>query len=163
MADSKKRENSFKAPRIFTDDGPIKNEPLEIKSWELYEAACKDLRAKGKGLQESLENIVKEFAAFEAQSLKAYKKMPQSDAMFSDSPLSPFRMQNAFRQNLAKLGWKWAAGMPWGPEVVKPFSEIVDVACNWGKRIIHDEERLKKIEAAEKLAAKARENIKSII
>ncbi len=164
MADKVKRpENDFKKPRMFIDDASIKAQPLEIKSWDLYDKACKEVREQGRDLQEKLDAIVKAWSEFEAASLKAYKKMPQNDAMFSDSPFSPMRMQNAFRQNLAKLGWRWAAGLPWGPDVVKPFFEIVDQACTWGQRIVHDQERAIKIEAAEKLAKKAQEDIKTII
>ncbi len=163
MAERPKRpENEVKKPRRFYDDGPIINAPPETKSWEEYEIACKIVKLKAKDLQGRLEALVKEWAEFEGATLKAYKKMPQSDAMFSDGPFSPMRMQSAFRQNLAKLGWKWAAGLPWGPENVKLFIDVVNEACTWGQRILHDQERAAKIEAAKKIAKSAQDDIGKI-
>ncbi len=164
MADKSKRpENEVKKPRMFIDDGPILNVAPESKSWGEYEAACKIVRIKAKELQVKLDSMVKEWTEFEAITLKAYKKMPETDAMFSDGPFSPMRMQNAFRQNMAKLGWKWAIGLPWGPDPVRLFYDVVNEACTWGERILHDQERLKKIEAAKKLAQKAQDDIGAIV
>ncbi len=163
MAEKPKRpENVVKAPRMFIDNEPIVNVAPESKSWEEHAQALKIVRLKAKELQHALDTMVRAWTEFEALTLKAYKKMPETDAMFSDSPLSPMRMHNAFRQNMAKLGWKWAAGLPWGPDVVKQFYDVVNEACSWGERIVHDKERALKIEAAKKLAQKANDDIGAI-
>ncbi len=164
MAERPKRpENEVKKPRTFVDDGPILNVAPESKSWDEYESACKIVKAKAKDMQAKLESLVKEWAEFEGATLRAYKRMPQTDAMFSDGPFSPMRMQSAFRQNLAKLGWKWAAGLPWGPDNVRLFVDVVNEACTWGDRIVHDQERAAKIEAAKKVARKAEDDIGAIV
>ena len=164
MADSRKRpENTVSKPREFIDDGPIVAVPPETKSWEEHELALRTVRQKAKELQAKIIGIVKEWSEFEGATLKAYKKMPQNDAMFADSPFSPMRMQNAFRQNLAKLGWKWAAGLPWGPDPIRAFYDIVNEACTWGERIVADAERARKIDAAKKAADKAHDDIGKII
>lgn len=156
-------ENPYKVPRRFADDEPIVDVPPESKSWEEYDFACKRLLEKAKNMQGKLESMVKDWADLEAEALQAYKKMPNTDAMFSDSPLSHLRLQNSFRQNLAKLGWRWAMGLPWGPDVVKPFFDVVKDACTWGERIVKDQQRAEKIEAAKKLAEKATNDITKII
>ena len=158
-----RRENIATKRRVFVDDAPIVDKAPEQKSWPEYAAACKLIKAKAMDLQKRLESMVKEWAEFEAATLQAYKKMPISDAMFSDSPLSPMRMSSAFRQNMAKLGWKWAAGLAWGPESVRKFYDIVDEACTWGERIIHDKERAEKIEKATRDIEKAKDDIGAIV
>ncbi len=164
MAEIRKRpENVATKPRTFVDDEPIVSVPPEHKSWEEHFLAIKIVRAKAKDMQSKLEALVKEWTEFEGETLRAYKKMPQNDAMFPDSPFSPMRMQNAFRQNLAKLGWKWASGLPWGPDNVRRFYDVVNEACTWGERIIQDKERAAKIEAAQKLAKKAQDDIGAIV
>lgn len=164
MADRKERApNEFKKPRTFVDDAPILNVAPESKSWDEYESACKIVRAKAKDIQIKMDSLIKDWAEFEGMTLRAYKRMPQTDAMFSEGPFSPLRMQSAFRQNLAKHGWKWAAGLPWGPDVVKLFVDVVDEACTWGERIVHDQERAAKVEAAKKLAKKAEDDIGAIV
>ncbi len=160
---NKRPDNEYKAPRRFIDDEPIVAAKIETKSWDEYDGNCRIVIGKAKDMQAKIESLIKEWKEFEAAALQAYKKMPIADALFSDSPLSPFRMQNALRQNLAKLGWGWASGLPWGPEAVKPFLTIVTEACSWGARIRKDNERSLKIEAATKIAEKAQNDIKSII
>jgi hypothetical protein len=59
-------------------------------------------------------------------------------------------MQAALRLYLAKLGWKWAGQMMWGPDAVEPFLEVVLKACAWGERLRQDENK--------KLSAKTLEN-----
>lgn len=156
-------ENEYKKPRHFQDDEPIEAVPPESKSWDEHETLCRMVRAKADEIQSDMEDLFHKFTEFEGMTLKAYKKMPRSDAMFSDSPLSPLRMQSSFRQNLAKLGWRWAAGLPFGPEKVRDFKEVVAEACTWGMRILKDEQKAVKIEHARKLAEKAQDDIGKII
>lgn len=163
MADSRRPDNDYKKQRGFVDDEPIVIAKPEAKSWDEYESACRLVKTKSKVIQEKLESLVKEWAEFEHATLKAYKKMPTTDAMFSDSPLSPLRMQNAFRQNLAKLGWKWAAGLPWGPDNVRNFYDVAAEACTWGERILKDKARREKIEAGERALQKAKDDIGAIV
>lgn len=164
MADKSKRpENEYEKPRKFIDDEPIAITKPESKSWDEYEAASRIVKNKAIELQKKMEILVKEWAEFEGATVTVYKRMPITDTLFSDSPISPLRMLNAFRQNMAKLGWKWAAGLPWGPENVRNFSDIVSEACTWGERILKDKARKEKIEAATKAAQKAKDDIGAII
>lgn len=159
---AKKPENAFTKPRRFVDDAEIETKAPESKSWDEYESACKAIKICAKDIQNKLDSLFRDWAAFEAAALQAYKKMPQADAMFSDSPLSSVRMLHAFRQNMAKLGWKWASALPYGPDNVKTFLTIVEEAITWGQRIIRDNERAEKIEAAKKLADKAQDDLRKI-
>lgn len=160
---SKRAENQYSKPRTFVDDEPIVAVKPESKSWDEYEAASRIVKGKALEIQKKLDALVKEWAEFEGATVVAYKRMPFADTMFSDSPISPQRMQNAFRQNLAKLGWKWAAGLPWGPENVRNFYDVVAEACTWGERILKDKSRRDKIETATKAAEKAKNDIGAIV
>lgn len=161
---AKKPDNTFSKPRRFVDE---ESEPEvkapESKSWSEYETACKAVKICATDIQKKLESLYRDWVVFEAATLQAYKKMPQTDAMFSDSPLSPMRTLGALRQNMAKLGWKWAAGLPYGPENVKTFLSVVEEAITWGQRILKDKERAEKIEAAKIIAKQAQENLQKII
>jgi len=159
---AKKPENQYTKPRRFLDDEEIKAAAPESRSWEEHQAACRVALAKAKSIQEQMEKLHKDWSEFEGLTLRAFKKMPKNDANFSESPLSPMRMMNAFKQNLAKLGWSWAAALPFGPEPVRTFLAVATDACTWGDRILQDEERQKKIDAAKKLADKAQEELAKI-
>jgi hypothetical protein len=134
-----------------------------MQDWKENERLNKDLRSKAKEMQVRLEEWVKDWAKFEELALKVYKSMPENDAMFFDSPIAPGRLQMAFRGNLAKLGWKWACGLPWGPENVRKFADIVDDACKWGERILKDKETLAKKKAQTKIVEKAQDDLGAIV
>ncbi len=156
-------ENEYKKPRSFVDDPPMEIVVPESKSWDEHEACCRIAIGKAKEIQAKTESLIKDWAEFEGMTLRAYKKMPANDAMFSDSPLSPMRMQTAFRQHLAKFGWKWAAGLPWGPDSVRPFLAVVTEACTWGTRILKDKERAEKVAKAELAAKKAQDAVGAVV
>lgn len=146
----------------YTMDEITAAPPAESKSWDEAEACARIATAKAKEVQHAMENLFKVWSEFEGATLKAFKKMPAPDAMFSDGPLSPLRMQMALRQNMAKLGWTWAAGLPWGPDKVKTFFTFAEEALTWSKRIVHDKSRTEKIAAAQKAAQKAQDDIGKI-
>lgn len=134
-----------------------------MQDWKENERLNKELRTKAKDMQVRLEEWVKDWQKFEELALKVYKSMPKNDAMFFDSPIAPGRLQMAFRGNLAKLGWKWAAGMPWGPENVRTFYDIVNDACTWGERIVKDDATTAKKQAQTKVVEKAQEDLGAIV
>jgi hypothetical protein len=163
-APQRRPENKYVQPRMVEDFGKeIEAAPVESKSWDEYEIAVRFMRTKAVEIQNHIDSLVQEWKEFEGQCLKAYKKMPKTDAMFSESPLSPMRFHAAMRANFAKLGWSWAAGLPWGPDKVKRFIDVVEESCKWGDRIVKDDERLLKVEAAKKAAEKASQEVKSIV
>lgn len=130
--------------------------------WKDNERLNGELKSAAKDLQGDIEALVKKWNKFKELALKTYKSMPKNDAMFPDSPLGEKRLEMAMRANFAKLGWKWAASLMWGPEGVRTFYEIVSDATTWGARIIKDEENLEKRRAQSEVVQKEKDVLASI-
>lgn len=127
---------------------------MDKTAWKDNERLNGELKSAAKDLQGDIESLVKKWDKFKELALKTYKSMPKNDAMFPDSPIGEKRLEMAMRANFAKLGWKWAASLMWGPDTVRTFYDIVSDACTWSARIIKDEETLEKKNAQLKVVQK---------
>ncbi len=136
---------------------------MDKVAWKDSERLNAELKVMAKDIQGKIDSFVKDWAKFEEKALQVYKAMPKTDALFSDCPIAPKRLEMYMRANFAKLGWKWAAALMWGPESVRTFYEVVSDACTWGTRIMKDDENAEKKIAQSKLVEKETLTLNSLV
>lgn len=109
-----------------------KNTP---ENWKTAEKKKNAWRSDEKEFYNALQKLSQLMKKKEESRLDFAKSIPATDGTYlEESPMSRMILERIFRQNMAIMGFKWAAQILVAPEEITPYMKQVDEGVSWAMK-----------------------------
>lgn len=99
--------------------------------WKKAEKFAKEAMGYSEIAEKHFNDGMAAFEKMKASQLEAFKATPVTDALYNDSPISPYKQTLYLKMHLKKLGWDGVRDVLTPSISIQLFSEMVKDSCKW--------------------------------